>query len=145
MLRCCHVKVIATQIIRSSSWTGWLLRNFHFSNNNEPVCLYEDCFLSTITGNTFTWLTFSEHLDSPVGFGGVVLIILLVFYVVSFLFFVCLLGCPRPVSCMPNVATEFLDCLVCLMLSQSFLIVQSWLPLLFSVAFIYPNTSNCFI
>jgi hypothetical protein len=44
-LRCSYVEVIATTIIRSSSPSGWPLRNIHISNDKGHFTFYADvCF-----------------------------------------------------------------------------------------------------
>lgn len=46
ILGCFHDEAIATNIIPSSSQTGWPLRNIHFANGNEsfPFYLFFVCF-----------------------------------------------------------------------------------------------------
>jgi len=120
-VRCSLVEVIATQFLRSSSRSGWPLRNIHISNESVPFnvdffisFLYhrQDFYLTIYVSNSMVsikkqeMLTLCEHLGSPPVFGGV-----LVAHLFSFL---CVVYFLRPVSCVPNVASvsglSILDC-----------------------------------
>ena len=128
--------------LRSSSWSGWLLQNIHISNDKcyfpalhfcilylcfplSPTILLPACAPLSLTvynmsNKRVRWmsykkresLTFIEHLDSPLVFGGVRVTNLFRFLCcIVLLCFVCL----RPVSCVvPSVASvsglPSLDC-----------------------------------
>jgi len=94
-------KVIATKILRSSSWTGWLLWNIHISNDNGSYPFYTFFFPLSQTRLYQTWpyalqvsykkqelLTLCKHLDSSPFFGGnrVVHLFSFLWCVVVFLF-----------------------------------------------------------
>ena len=101
--------VIATKILRSSSQSGWPLRNLHLKWQRMFSFLHSFC-LSSITNKSFIrldwvtlWMSYKKqelhtlrkHMGSPPVFlWGSLLLIFLVF---------CFCVCLRPVSCMPNV------------------------------------------
>ena len=109
--------VIATKILRLSSWSGRPLRNIHLKWQRMFSFLHSFCF-SSITNKILPYLTVwvtlwmsykKQELHSSQAHGftsgflwGSLLLIFLVFCVV-FCFCVCL----RPVSWMPNVVIVF--------------------------------------
>lgn len=54
-----QVKVIATNILRSSSRATWQLQNIHSSNDNASIPVY--IYFSITTNNTFTGLDYQLH------------------------------------------------------------------------------------
>jgi len=56
-LRCSCVEVIATKMLRSSSQSGWPLRNIHISNDNGSFTLYGDVFFPLLLPRLLQELT----------------------------------------------------------------------------------------
>ena len=67
-LRWFYVAVLSTNILRSSSRSGWPLRNIHISIDNESFLFYVDCFLSSITDKSFTGFNYSTYVTRRVSY-----------------------------------------------------------------------------
>ena len=150
---------MAIQILRSSSQSGWPLRNIYISNDNGSFTYYVDVsFLYHCHDFYRTWLytwvtrrvsykkpellTLREHLTSPPVIGGFRVAHRFSFflccpvtslYVLSSVWFVFVQWCPQILCCVFVFVFFVLCALVCY---QFLWIVLFWLPLWYYLTFI---------